>query len=95
MTEPDPASLPLRVAQVTHALMEAWTEAGGSVPVTTTEVMVYDAAALTLGSTSSALSRAMRHELADRAGHGLWFATSRAWAMRGALESLILGKSAR
>lgn len=92
MPDLNPADLPRRVAEVTHALMEAWTQAGGSVPVTTSEVMVYDWEALTLGSTSSALFRAMRrYRLADRAGHGLWFPTSGAWEMRNALDTLIAG----
>ena len=88
--------LPKRVAQVTHALMEAWTQYGGSAPVTTHEVWEYDSRSLSLGSTSSALSRAMRLGLTDRAApRGLWVATERAWAMRRELESLILREVSR
>lgn len=88
----DAASLPKRVAHVTHALMEAWTQANGSCPVTTTEVMEYDAEALTLGSTSSALTRAMRYGLADRVGRGLWFATEQGWKLRRDLEDRFLAE---
>ena len=88
MTGPAPCGLPLRVAQVTHALMEAWTQAGGGL-VTTSEVMVYDENALTLGSTSGALFRAMSRGLVDRAGWGLWFPTSKAWELRRALEETL------
>jgi hypothetical protein len=86
------SSLPKRVAEVTHALMEAWTQTGGSAPVTTHEVWEYDSRSLTLGSTSSALTRALRLGLADRAApRGLWFATSRAWEIRRELENRVLG----
>lgn len=84
--------LPQRVAEVTHALMEASNAIGGGVPVTTYEVWQYDGRSLSLGATSSALTRAMRFRLADRAApRGLWMATNRAWEMRRALEDRILG----
>jgi hypothetical protein len=83
--------LPRRIAEVTHALMEAWTQAGGSAPVTTHEVLEYDSRSLSSASTSSALRGAMRLRLADRAGRGLWFATSRAWELRREMEARVLG----
>jgi hypothetical protein len=87
--------LPDRVAQVTHALLEAshaHAQAGGAcTPVRTSEVMIYDHEALTLGSTSSALARAMERRLADRWGWGLWSPTNAAWEMRRALEEAVLG----
>jgi hypothetical protein len=86
------SELPARVAEVAYALMEASTQAGGGVPVTTHEVMEYDSRSLTSGSTSSALARAMRFGLADRAApRGLWMPTNQAWEMRRALEDRVLG----
>jgi hypothetical protein len=86
------ADLPLRVAEVTHALMEACRAIGGGVPVTTHEVWRYDERSLTLGATSSALTRAMKLRLADRAApRGLWMPTNAAWEMRRALEDRVLG----
>ena len=85
--------LPLRVAEVTHALMEAWTQAGGG-PITTHEVWEYDSRSLTLGATSSALTRALDLDLVDRAApRGLWFATTKAWEMRHQLEDVLLSGS--
>jgi hypothetical protein len=85
--------LPRRVAEVAHALMEACTQIGGGVPVTTHEVWERDSRSLTLGSTSSALTRAMRLRLADRAApRGLWMPTNQAWELRRALEDRVLGK---
>lgn len=86
-------ALPVRVAEVAHALMEAWTQSGGSVPVTTHEVWEYDTRSPCLGSTSSTLARAMRYGLADRAApRGLWIATNRAWEIRRELEDRVLGE---
>lgn len=87
---PDAHQLPERTAQVVHALMEAWTAAEGSVPVTAAEVMVYDSEALTVQSTAAALTSARRLGLADGMD-GLWFATNRAWEMRRELEDRVCG----
>lgn len=87
-----PLDLPIRVAQVTHALMEAWSERHGNAPVKAAEVCIYDAWALTPRHTAAALAQARQHGLADGRG-GLWFATDRAWEIRRALETLVLGDS--
>jgi hypothetical protein len=84
-----PKLLSPRVAQVTRALMEAWANAGGSAPVTASEVCEYDAEALNAVQTGIALSHAKQCGLADGAG-GLWFATERAWAMHRELEEHVL-----
>jgi hypothetical protein len=60
---------PPRVAHVMHALIEASREA--NMPVTASEVQVYDEEALTARSTGAALSRAR--------DYGLCLATGRYW----------------
>lgn len=81
--------LPRRVAQVVHALLEATTQAQGG-PLKAIEVMIYDRDAVTVQATTTALTSAMRHRLADRAGPGLWMPTNSAWEMRRALEHYVL-----
>jgi hypothetical protein len=87
---PVPGGLPTRVAEVTHALMEAWTTAGGSAPLTVAEICVYDSNALNVEYTRRALRQARTCGLTDGAG-GLWFATSRAWEMRRELDDWFYG----
>jgi hypothetical protein len=55
---PPPAGLTRRVAEVTHALMEAQITSGGSVPLTAAEICVYDGQALTVAHTVQALHQA-------------------------------------
>lgn len=83
--------IPPRTAHAVHALMEAWTNAGGSGPLTTAEICEYDSEALTARDTAAALSQARRLGLADGA-RGLWFATDRAWEMRRVLEDRFLSE---
>jgi hypothetical protein len=87
------SEIPQRVAHVTHALMESWTNTGGCGPVTTAEVCEWDSEALTARNTASALVHARRLGLAG-GGHGLWYATHRAWELRRALEDRFLGEVA-
>ncbi|MGH3121083.1 MAG: hypothetical protein ACRDND_08625 [Streptosporangiaceae bacterium] len=89
----DCPEIPDRAAHVTHALMEAWSAAGGSAPVTTAEVCEYDSEALTPRHTAAALIQARRLGLAN-GGRGLWFATDRAWAIRRVLEDRFLAEVA-
>jgi hypothetical protein len=103
-TEPDPADLaarerywrvnrlPPRIAEVTLALVEAWAEEGGVAPVATRHVWKHDSRALTVGSTSSALLRAMPFGLAKHHGRGQWCATDSAVEIRGELEARVRGK---
>jgi hypothetical protein len=56
------ADLPPRVAQVTHAPLEALTQAGGG-PLTAAEVMIYDENGLTVQTPRARARRC----LADRA----------------------------
>jgi hypothetical protein len=93
MSPLEPRFLSPRVARVTHALMEAWAQAGGG-PLTAAEVCEYDSEALTPVQTGIALSRARERGLADGA-RGLWFATDQAWAMRRELEEHVLGGARR
>jgi hypothetical protein len=86
--------LPQRVAEVTHAVQIACDEQSGG-PVRATEIMVYDRAALTLGSTCSALRRAMEHGLVDRWGRGIYSPTLKAGDLKDALENRYLADSER
>jgi hypothetical protein len=79
------ASLSRRVAHSVHALMEAWTQAAGSGPLTAAEVVIYDGGALTSQHTAAGLAEARKLGLTD-GRNGLWFATDRAWTLRRALE---------
>lgn len=81
--------LPRRVAHVTHALQIAVDERNGG-PVRPSEIMIYDGESLTLGSTCSALRRAMEHGLVDRGGRGLYFAREKAEELRDQLETRYL-----
>jgi hypothetical protein len=88
------AALPPRVAHVTHALMARWRDLGGNGPLTAAEVCEYDSEALSARATGTALAHARRFRLASCVpgpdGNGLWWATDRAWEMRGALEDRFL-----
>jgi hypothetical protein len=84
--------LPPRIAEVGLALVQAWTEAGGVAPVTTHHVWQHDSRALSVGATSSVLSRAVSFRLVRRAGRGQWSATDQVLEIRGELEARILGE---
>jgi hypothetical protein len=90
---PPASQLPERVAQVVHALMEAWEQEGACAPVTA-EVCVYDSTALSVQSTAVALTQARRLGLVSSCpgpdGRRLWW-TDQAWEMRRALEDRLLG----
>lgn len=85
-------TMPRRVAHVTHALQIAVDERNGG-PVRPSEVMIYDREALTLGSTCSALRRAIDHGLVDRGARGLYFATTKAGDLKLALEQRYLAEA--
>lgn len=82
------AGLSDRVAEVTHALLEASSQ-HGSTPLRASEVMIYDARALSARATGVALSKARRHGLAH-GWSGLWFPTELARDLRSALEDRVL-----
>lgn len=82
------AALPRRTAHVAHALLTTIREDGG--PVKASEVVVYDAEALSVNSTASALQSARRHGLAEYWGEGIWTASLHASDLRDALEDRFL-----
>jgi hypothetical protein len=92
------ASLPRRIAHVTHALIESsGPYAYGQGLRTTAEVLVYDSESLSQQATYGALIRAVRRGLVDRTvglddgvWHSLWLPTSLALDHRRALEDRFL-----
>jgi hypothetical protein len=69
---------------------------GGGGPVTTTEVCEYDSPidAPTVAHSRTALNRAMRYGLADRAVWHLWVPTNRAHGMQAELEAIARAQEA-
>jgi hypothetical protein len=87
VTELDVDKLPRRVAHAVHALLEASGPYAFNMGVLKpSEVMLYDAEAMSVSSTGNALRRAMRYGLVDRAGYGLYFPTLLALEHRRAFE---------
>jgi hypothetical protein len=87
------ATLPRRIAHVTHALIESsGPYAYGQGPRTTGEVLAYDSESLSNGSTYGALERAMRRGLVGRSvvGRALWFPTNLALNHKCRLEDRFL-----
>jgi hypothetical protein len=81
--------LPRRVAHAVHALLEA----GGSMPLKASEIVTYDAEALSEKSTAAALREARRHGLVDGV-HGLWVPLESAYELRDQLERRFLADTA-
>jgi len=85
------AALSRRVAHATHALIESSREL--NMPVKASEVIIYDAEALTVNSTGKALSAARRKGLAENWGR-VWTPSLRALDLRKALEDRFLADTA-
>lgn len=92
----DVEALPRRVAHAVHALMEAsGPYAFGMGALRPSEVMLYDAEAISPSATNHALLRAMRdYDLVDRARTGLYFPTTLAYENRLAFEDRYLRETA-
>jgi hypothetical protein len=84
------AALPRRVAHATYALLEA--SRVHNSPVTVSEIMIYDSEALSTSSTSSALQRARKLDLAVLAGR-YWIPALAATDLREAFEERFLSET--